>query len=69
MVIDNEQELYEERDLYKKVIEKAMFKPRMKDVDGKIYKVEKLYPHFVLMSTEFGYKRCFKYGEVWYRLK
>lgn len=61
-------EKYEKKDLIKMVKDKVQYKPRLKDVDGRIYKVRELFPHHVLMDSEFGYRRCFTYGEVYYRL-
>ncbi len=63
-----EQELEKrtKEDLRELVAEKLIFKPRLKGKDGLIYKAEKCYPHHVLMSTEFGFKRCFTLAEVYY---
>ena len=44
--------------------EKLMFKPRLKDVDGFVYRVKEIFPHHVLMETEYGYKRCFTFAEI-----
>lgn len=56
---------YNEEQFMSKVIEKLMKNPRVRDRNGRWYFFRRLYPHHVLMSTEFGYKTCFKYSEVY----
>lgn len=69
MVIVDGQELFEEHDLREKVRDIISYKPRMKDINGIWYTFEEFCKHFVVMVSEFGYRRCFKYSEVYYRLK
>jgi len=69
MIVIDGVELYEERDLPKLVADKVMFKPRLKDVDGRMYTIQEYFPHHILMKDcEFGTRRCFKYSEVFWRM-
>ncbi len=55
---------YTEEQMIEKAKKKIEKKPRLKHRNGLVYFVKECYPHFVLMNTEFGFRRCFKYSEV-----
>ena len=58
----------DEQQMIKRAKKKMGLMPKLKDIDGKFYYPEQMYRYFVLMSSDFGYKKCFSYFEILTRL-
>lgn len=59
---------YDVRERVMKKLEKSRTLRKIEEKDPYRYKVERYYPHHVLMTNEFGTRKCFTYSEVLWKM-